>query len=172
MWAMSRSTSFKLLCFLVLVGAAFMASTFGATTTNFSGHWALKIGNRTLMALTLTREPGNARQFTGWLSRPTKFESSGAGNFFSNIKGPTIRYHIIESNVTGHCLAFTTQNPANKTDLDHFRLCSGTPSHATLAIDIPTFEPWPVTKEKGSVIVATDWDSARTYYLDETEVSN
>lgn len=172
MLAMNRSTSFKLLCFLVLAGVAPIDNGFAVATQNFTGHWALKIGNRTLIALTLEATPGSTTRFSGWLALPRHFQSGGAGNFFSEIKGPVAQYPIVESNVTGNCLTFTTQNPSDKNDHDHFRFCVGAPDHGTLDIDVPGFEPLPVIKEEGPVVVATDWDSARTYYLDETEVSN
>ena len=169
---MNHSSSFRLFCFLLLVGAAFMAIGLAETPTNFAGSWALKIGDRTLMVLTLKQTPGSAGHFTGWLARPRKYESSGVGNFFSDINGPIVHYPIIESSVTGNCLAFTTQNPADMNDKHNFRLCPGAPGHATLRTDIPTFQPWPVTRDRGVVVVATNWDRSRTYFLGETSVSN
>jgi len=41
-----------------------------------------------------------------------------------------------------------------------------------LKFDVPGFEPWPLTKEKAPLEVATDWDSTRTYFPDDTGVSS
>ncbi|MEJ2010345.1 MAG: hypothetical protein P8Z30_19695 [Acidobacteriota bacterium] len=169
---MNRLTYVRLLCLSILLSAVFAGGGFAATTNNFAGNWVLKLGNRVLMAVVLEPAPGSAGSFTGWLARPRHFKSSGAGEFFSGIQGPVVRYPIVQSSATGNCLAFTTRNPADKTDRDHFRLCLGAPGHATLGIDTPTIEPLPLARVKGPVTVATDWNSARTYFQDETSVSN
>ncbi|HET9180393.1 MAG TPA: hypothetical protein VFQ24_18705 [Terriglobia bacterium] len=168
---MNRFISLKLLCFL-LVAATISAAGLAETTSDFAGNWVVRLGNRALIVVTLKPATTRANGLDGWLARPTHFNFTGMGNFISDIKGPTVQYPIVGSIITGNCLAFTTQNPADKNDQDKFRLCLSSSGHATLTIDIPTFESWPVIKEKGAVIVATDWDSARTYYLDETKVSN
>lgn len=168
---MSHSQYAKPLCLSFLLTLLLTASASAQTDKNFGGHWALRLGNRALIVVTIKPTTGSGA-IGGWLARPKHFRSSGTGEFFSDIRGPVIRYPIIQSSVSGDCLAFTTQNPADKSDTDHFRLCLGERGHATLAIDLPTFQPWPVTREKGPIAVATDWNSSRTYILDETDVSN
>jgi hypothetical protein len=170
--AMIRFANLRSSCFLFLAGAVATGGGFSATTNNFAGNWALKIGNRVLMAVVLKPAPGDKGGFAGWLARPKHFNSSGAGEFFSDIRGPIVRYPIVQSHVSGNCLTLTTQNPANKSDTDHFRLCLCAPGHARLGIDLPTFEPWPVKREKGPIAVATDWESSRTYFLGEVDVPN
>ena len=168
---MIRSAFLKFLCFLFLAGAVLACDGFAATTNRFAGNWVLRLGNRALIVVTIKPATTGANGLEGWLARPMHFSSSGAGEFFSDIRGRVAHYPIIQSSVSGDCLAFTTQNPADKTDRDHFRLCLGAPGHATFGIDLPTFQPWPVTREKG-VVVATNFDSNRTYFLGETSISS
>jgi len=168
---MKPFTSLKLLYFLLLVAAVSAGNGLAETTMDFAGHWVLRLGNRALIVVTIKPATPGAKGLEGWLARPMHFSSSGAGEFFSGIRGRVVHYPIVQSSVSGDCLAFTTENPADKTDRDHFRLCLGAPGHATLGIDLPTFQPWPVTQEKG-VVVATDWDRSRTYFLGESDVSN
>jgi hypothetical protein len=140
--------------------------------TDFAGTWVLKLANRILLAVTLVPVPGQAGTFTGWLARPRHFSVGGAGEYFSDIKGPPTRYAIIRGSAKGNCLSFTTQNPVNKNDQDTFQPCMTAQGHAALRIELPTFEAWPVTKEVGPSRVATTWEGARTYFLDETKASN
>jgi hypothetical protein len=59
-----------------------------------------------------------------------------------------------------------------KSDGGDFQLCSNGQGHATLKIDAAPFEPSPMTKEKGPLTVFADWDSTRTYSLDEDYLPN
>lgn len=168
---MNRFASFNAIYFLLLVATISVGNALAGPTSAFAGHWVLRIGNRALIVVTLKSTTG-AKGIEGWLARPKHFKSSGTGEFFSDISGRVIRYPIIQSNRSGGCLAFTIQNPSNKSDTDHFRLCLGAPGHATLGINLPTFEPWPVMREKGPIKIPTDWNSSRTYILGETDVPN
>jgi hypothetical protein len=139
-------------------------------TTDFTGDWVLKVGNRIFILVTLTSAPGSTGQFNGSLVRPQHFSTDGVR--FSGIKGPAIHYPIVRSTTRENCLSFTTQNPADKSDEDNFQLCISGEGRGTLEIVAPGFEAWPVTKEKGLLAVAADWDSTRSYSLDDTDVSN
>ena len=169
---MIRSVYLKCIYLLFLAGTVFAGGGFAATTNHFAGNWALKLGNRVLMAVVLKPAPGAAGRLTGWFATPKHFKVGGAGEFFSDIRGPVVREPIIQSHVTGNCVELTTQNPTEKKDTTNFRLCLGAPGHATLGIDFPAIMPWQVAKEKGPVVVSTDWDSSRTYFQGETSASN
>lgn len=169
---MIRFTSFKLLYFLLLVAVVPVCKGSAETPIDFSGDWVLRLGTRALIVVTVKPTTTGAKGLDGWLARPTHFSSSGAGEFFSDIRGPVTRYPIVQTRVSGDCLAFTTQNPNDISDTDDFRLCLVGPGHATLGIDLPTFDPWPVTREKGPITVATDWDRPRTYILGDTDIPN
>lgn len=143
---------------LLLLSAAFTCSGLAQDPTDFAGDWALKLGNRILIVVALTPTPASGGHFTGSLVRPQHFSMEN-GAFFSNIKGPVVHCPIVRSNAKGNCLSFTTQNPSDKNDEDDFQLCTSGQGRGSLKIDVPTFEPWPVTKGKGPLVIATDWDS-------------
>lgn len=138
---------------------------------DFTGDWALKIGNRVFVLVNLTPAPVAPGQFIGSLARPQHFSTNGGGAFWS-IKGPVVRYPIVRDNINGNCLSFTTQNPTDKRDEDNFQLCVNGQGRGTLKIDFPGLESSPVTKENGPLAVATDWDSSRNYFLDDSDVSD
>lgn len=162
----------RLLCFLLLAGAAFTASAFAGTKPDFAGFWAIKIGNRALMAVTLKRVPGSAGRYTGSLATPTHFNTSGANEFFSDIQGPINRSRVVGTRVGGNCLTLTSQDSGGKGNSDSFRFCLGAPGHASLGLGIPGFGPLPLTREKQPLVVGANWDRNRTYFVGESDVSN
>jgi uncharacterized OsmC-like protein len=159
----------KHICLLAFLWI-FCAGKLGAQAPNLGGNWVLRLGSNPLIVLTL--RPGSSKDlpFAGSLSRPQHFSVSGT-NQFSKIRGPVVRYLVVHSGVRNNCLAFTTQNPSNKTDEDKYRLCSTGGGRGTLQIDVPSFPPWPVTQEHSPVAVSTDWES-RAYSLDDSDTPN
>ncbi len=158
-------------CFCLLLGAVFTSSSRAQQAPDFSGDWVLKIGKRTFLGVSVIPPRQSAASFGGTLVRLQHFSSAG-GRGFSNVTGPLIHYPIVRSTIKENCLLFTVQNPADKSDEDTFQLCVTDKEHGTLKPDFPGVEPWPVTKEREPLIVDTDWDSARTYYLDDSDVSS
>jgi hypothetical protein len=171
MSSMIRLRSERCLGLLLVLSAAFTSSALAQETSSFAGDWVLRLGNRVFIVVTLVPAAGGGGHFTGSLLRPQHF-STGGGEFFSDIKGPAIHYPIVRSSSKENCLSFTTQNPADRNDEDNFRLCITGEGRGSLKIELPTFEPWPVTKEKGPLALAADWESTRNYFLDDTDVSN
>jgi len=168
---MIRCGTSKRFSLCLLLGTVFVSGMQGQTPADFAGDWVLKIGNRPFLILSLVPAPEGTGPLAGSLARLQHFSSSNNGSF-SGIKGSVILYPIVRSAIRGNCLSFTTQNPANKSDEDSFQLCITGQGSGTLKIDVPDFEPWPVTKEKTPLSVSTDWDSSRTYYSDDSDVSN
>ncbi len=172
---MIRSKWQKSLCLLLLPGVAFMRPGLAHTANDFAGYWVLTVGNRPLIVVTLRPGSGGAEPWAGWLASPKRFESGGTGDSFSNVGGPSTRSPVIRSRVNGQCLLFTTHSPTDKHDQQKYRLCLTAPGHATLGIDIPgapRIPSWPVAREEAAVTVATDWNSNRTYFLGQSDVSN
>jgi hypothetical protein len=161
----------KYLCLSFLLSAIFGPSTLPQKAPDFSGDWTLKLGNRVFLIVAVSPMPDEAESFGGSLIRAQHFSSSN-GVTFSGVKGPVIRYPIVKTAVKENCLSFTTQNPADANDKDDFQLCITSEGQGTLKIDLPNFDGWPVTKEKGPLAVATDWDSTCTYSIQDTNVSN
>jgi hypothetical protein len=168
---MSRQQSTRLSSSLLFLGVLFTVNSPAQQTPGFAGNWALRLGNRTFIVVTLSPILGSDGHFTGTMARP-KHYSVANGAFFSGIKGPAVRYPIVHSSSKANCVAFTIQNPANNTDKDDFRLCTDRQGRGSLQIDVSGFEPWPVTKEKSPLVIATDWDSTRSYFLDDSDTSN
>jgi len=171
MQPMIRVGFLRRLSLALLLGVMFGGSGLAQGTADFAGDWVLRLGNRVFLVVSLSPVPGSTTTLTGSLVRPQHF-STNNGVGFSSIGGPVIHHPIVRSSRRENCLSFTTQNPADKNDEDDFQLCLGEPGRGTLRILLPTFELWPVSKEKEPWAVATDWNSARSYFLDDSNVSN
>jgi hypothetical protein len=168
---MSRRHSTLWTGLLLLLSSSFTSGSLAQEPPDFAGDWALKLGNRVLLVVMLTPAPRGGGQFTGSLVRPQHYWIQN-GAFVSSIRGPAIHYPIVRSSTKDNCISFTAQNPANKNDEDNLQLCVSGQGRGSLKYDLPGFEPWPLTKEKGPLVIAVDWDSTRTYFLDDTGVSN
>src|ERR1041385_2502603 len=167
---MNRAGRLACVCLSFLLSGIFSRAAVGQQSADLSGDWVLRIGKRAFLELNL-KTPAQSGPYAGTLVRPQHFSSAGGGAF-SNIKGPIIRYPIVRSATKGNCLSFTVQNPADKNDEDNFKFCASGQSTATLSPDFPGVEPWPLMKEDSPATVAGDWDNARTYYLDDSDISN
>jgi len=166
----SRGAS-KRFSLCLLLSIVLVSGMEGQNSADFAGDWVLKIGSRTFLILSLVQASESTGPLAGSLARLQHLSSSNDESF-SGIKGPVIHYVIVRSAIGGNCLSFTVQNPGDKNDQDNFQLCITGQGRGTLKIDVPNFEPWPVTKEKTPLSISTDWDSSRTYYLDDSDVSN
>ncbi len=170
---MSRQPSTRLSSLLLFLGVLFNVNSPAQQTPGFAGNWVLRIGNRIFIVVTLSPILGSEGHFTGSLVIPRHYSfSTSGGGFFSNIKGPAVHYRIGRSKIKNNCVSFTAQNPTDKSDENNFQLCTHGQGRGSLSIDVLTFEPWPVTRENGPLVIATDWDSTRNYFLDDTGVSN
>jgi len=168
---MIRQHFIRLSSLLLFLSASFTANGPAQGTADLAGNWVLRLGGRIFIVVTLSPILGSGGHFTGSMARPQHF-SIANGAFFSGIKGPAVRYPIVRSSSKDNCVFFTTQNPAEKHDEDNFELCTDRQGRGSLKIDIPGFEPWPVVREKRTMVVAGEWDSTRNYFLDDTHVSN
>ncbi len=124
--------------------------------------------------MTLIPAPEDAGNFSGSLVRPQHFSTSD-GASFTEVAGPPVRYPIVRSSTAENCLSFALQNPADKTGEDNLQLCIIGPGRGTLkfaALAAAGFELWPINREKGPPLVATDWDKQQTYHLDDSEMPN
>ncbi len=157
---------------LIFLCAVFTGRCQAEQQPDFIGNWALKLGKRVFLTLTIAPATGSTTQITGSLVLPQQFSSSKDSISFSNIKGPAIRSSIVRSVVKSNCLFLATQDPADKEDETNFQFCITGEGHGTLKFDLPGAYPWPLTRENGPLTVATDWDSAQTYFLDDTGVSS
>jgi len=170
MWGM-RVSRIKSACVTSVMTLMLGSAAVGQETpAGFSGSWAMRLDNHIFLVVTLESVPGNAGHFTGTLSRPQHFTTSGVA--FSAIKGPTEQEAIVRSRVSGNCVSFTTRSPKDKSDETDFQLCQTDSGRGTLKINVPGIEAWPVSKEKAPVTVWTEWEAGRSYLPDEGYASN
>ena len=160
---------FKYVCLALMVSAIFNTNSLAQEPPEFAGDWTLRLGSHIFILLTLTPAP-DIGHFNGFLIRPQHFTMSDVT--FSSIKGPTVQEPVIRSTASGNCLSFTTQNPGDKSDETNYQLCLTDKARGTLKLSQLGLEPWPVTREKGPLLVATDWDNTRSYILDDGYESN
>jgi hypothetical protein len=157
---------------LYLILAVITCNVEAADKPDFPGHWVLRLGNRPLLVLTISRSAKRSGGFEGSLTAPRFSYQSGSGSLYEiiyDIKSPVVRNPIVRSEIKNDCLVFTTRNPKIENDEDSYRLCLSEQGRGTLGYDFP-IEPWPVALETQSPSVATDWES-RAYHFDETDVS-
>lgn len=103
-----------------LLAAMLGGGVAGQEAAGFVGVWATKLDNHVFVVATLEAVPGNAGRFTGSLSRPQHFTTSGVA--FSGIRGPAVQEAIVRSSVSGNCVLFATQDARDKSETD-FQLC-------------------------------------------------
>lgn len=163
------SSKFRNIGVVILAGMLSGAAVGGQEPAEFAGEWAARLSGQVFMVVRLA-PPGSGETFGGSLSRPQHFTTSGAA--FSEIQGPVVEEPIVRSAVNGKCISFTTQDPKDKSDETEFQLCVTEPGHGTLKVNVPGMDAWPVTKEKGLVSVAADWDPGKSYLPDEGYSSN
>jgi len=146
------------------------AKSEGQQAPDFSGNWALKLGTRTLMEVHVTPRAQGSGAFGGTLIGPKQFSPNGSG--FSNIKGPIVHYPIVQSSLKGNCLSLTVEDTVDKSDQSTFQLCLTGKDRATLRPDFPGVDAWPIIREKTPSTIAIDWDSTKSHYLEDSDISN
>jgi len=157
-------------CVTSLMVAMLGGAVAGQEPIGPAGTWAAKLDSHIFLVVTLEAVPGSTGHFTGSLSRPQHFMTSGVA--FSEIKGPTLQEAIVRSSVSGNCVSFTTQNPRDKNDETDFQLCQTEARRGTLKSNFPGIEALQVSKENGSAAVWTEWDAGRSYLPEEGFTSN
>lgn len=168
---MIRFTFLRCLYLLLFLSFATTGGVRAQETPDFAGVWVLKLANRPFIVVTLAPVRGSKSEFAGSLVRPEHFSTNDVRHF-SNIQGPVVAYPIVRTSLKENCVAFTVQNPADKSDEDDFQLCLSGQGHAVLKFDAMPFEPLPVSKEKEPLAVFTDWDRSRTYLFDDNHLPN
>jgi hypothetical protein len=154
----------------LLVASVFNVSSVAQDPSPFVGDWVLKLGNRAFAVLSVVRS-GSKAEITGSLVHPQHFSSSNGYGIYG-IRGAVAKYAIVGAVVKEKCLSFTAQNPSDPKDNDDFEFCVAGSGEGSLRYEIPGFASWPVSKANGPPVVANDWDSSRTYFVDDSEISN
>jgi hypothetical protein len=138
------------------------------TDREFTGTWVLKIGQRNLFVLMLTRDGNN---FSGWFERPATFSSTNST--FANMRGGVRRDALVRAEFKGDLLHFITQNASDPKDRDAYALkVNG--EHAELSFDdLPpgaVMEPYLLERAPANSTVATDWEPNRLYVPSDSDM--
>ncbi len=142
-----------------------------AQPASLSGTWTLRLGERTLMVLTLAPSSQKGQVFSGSLAAP-KHWTSGDGSTFTQVENGTLTKRVIASEWRGSSLFLTVQTPDKPADTDSFLLQLADADHAELhTAEMPAFTISLARSEKPAV-VSTDWDPAKSYSVEDGLPSN
>jgi hypothetical protein len=153
----------------LLLGAG--AGSSDVRAEDFAGTWVLRLGQRNFMALKLRSDNGHV---IGTLSRPAHFQTSD-GLRFSQISSSVMTENIVLIVLEKGHLRIVVENPADKTDRDEYEMKLTDEGQASFEIKGLVFDPWTITRVKGSdeSKIATDWDASQVYALvEEPSVPN
>ena len=100
-----------------------------AELKDFSGTWAMKLGQRNLYVLTLTQD---GQALRGTMDRPTRL--SGHNSIFEGMSGGVRRDIVVKSSLVDSILHFTIQNANDPKDEDDYTLAVLS-DHADMRID-------------------------------------
>ena len=148
----------------------------GAAASEPNGLWVLNLGPRTLLILSITAPPDSGRSVSGWLSRPSNFQTDGWS--FTQVARQVRTGPIVASSWNGAVLSITVQNPANPSDpanasdKDTLLLTLRDETHAQLRMAGQSLPPFDLIRAHGTPSIATDWDQAKTYSPDDGAISN
>ncbi len=147
------------------------ASQLIAQTPSPAGVWTVRLGERTLLVLTLTGSVQKGLAFSGSLAGP-KHWTSADGMTFREVQGGTGTKPIIASEWRGDSLLFTVQTPDKPTDKDAFLLHLTDPGHAELHPEEDLAFTIEMARAEQPAAVSTDWDPTKSYSPDDGLPSN
>jgi hypothetical protein len=146
-------------------------SSIAQTPENAIGQWALKLGERTFLVLSLKPSSGSAGPVAGTLSRPTHLATTDNISF-SQVEGPTEIEPIVSSEWKSNSLSLTVQNPKNSGDKMEYLLTLKGNADAELQPEGIPLPPLKLKRVTGDVSVSDDWRSGRIYSPDDDAPSN
>jgi hypothetical protein len=157
---------------LCLLAVTTQIAAHASDLKDFTGSWALRLGDRNLFVFTLSPSADCA---TGTLDRPS--EMSATNSLYANISNTARRDPITKCHFADGVLHITTQNSSNPKDTDDYAIkIQG--NQAELAEDdippgVPYIpEPVKLTRVPAETKVSTDWQPNRAYTLTDSDTSN
>src|SRR5258708_35717868 len=141
------------------------------TANDFVGQWVMKLGQRTLLVLTIAPPKEGQSPITGFILRPQRFGTTD-GHSFSGIDNKIIQEPITRSEIKDGQLTITVQNPNDPSDKDTYQLSLPDSSHLKLNMEDVPFEPSILARTQAPSTPATDWDISKTYSDEDSAVSN
>jgi hypothetical protein len=153
----------------VVMMTVFAMAACATDSRDFTGTWAVKLGQRNLFVLNLR---SNGSGIAGTFSRPAALASSN--NTFSNMHGLRTD-KIVRSRVEDGILRLTIQNASDAKDKDVYAV-KLVEDHAELLYDdLPAgivMEPLRLERAAAGTQVATDWEPNRLYVVGDSDVPN
>jgi hypothetical protein len=141
----------------------------GQSAKDYAGTWVLPLEGKNLMVLRL--EPGSgAMPIAGSLARPARFSS--AGEYVSGIASESVIEPIVGSSWRNGVLVITVEKPNDPSDKDSYDVSLTADGHAAMRPDGASMTPWVFSRVAHDAALARDWDSTRSYALDDDGVSN
>ncbi len=132
-----------------------------ADLKEFAGTWAMKLGSRNLIVLTLVRSGDTVE---GTWERPDKFTSSGS--IFANMGNGVRQDMVAQPRFADGVLHLTIRNAANPKDTDKYAM-TVTGDRAFLRYDDAppgvVLPPYHFERAEVGARVATDWEPNRLY---------
>lgn len=135
----------------------------------YAGTWVLPIQGKNLMVLRLEAGSGDT-VLTGSLARPVHFNTSG--DYVSEISAGSITERIVSSSWRNGGLVFTVEKPNDPSGKDTFVMSLTPDGQAAVRPDNLSASPMLFARSNQTAALATDWDSTRSYALDDDGVSN
>lgn len=133
----------------------------GAELKEFTGTWALRLGERNLFVLTLTPEGEGVR---GSFDRPEIFFSMNS--IFSGMRGGVRRDRVVRSRFADGVLHLTIQNANDAKDEDSYAMVLKGIRAELVFDNAPAgmiLEPYIFERAPLGAVVATDWEPNRAY---------
>jgi hypothetical protein len=137
---------------------------------DFVGEWVIKLGQRTLLVLTITAQEEAQSSIAGFIVRPQRFRTSD-GRSFSKISRETIQEPIVRSELKDGQLTITVRNPKDASDEDSYQISLADSTHLKLKMFGP-IDPLILIRTQETLVPATDWEETRTYSDEDSAVSN
>jgi hypothetical protein len=141
--------------------------------TGYAGTWAMNLGTRSFIVLTIEENHG---AYTGSWAHPKRFDlGMGKGGAFSHISTEIKRDTLAKMSVQGSHLHFDIPDPTAPSEPDEYDMTLKGADEALVQMVNAPIDPWPFARSQGGGVpaVATDWDAQRSYTLkEEPTVSN
>ena len=148
----------------VLCSAALLAAgscRHAPVNEGFDGTWVMSVEQRVLMVLTLEKK---GDEFVGTLDRPGKMTTDGYS--FSGLGGGVVTQPVVKGTRQNGAIHLVIENPKDRADRTEFEMSLTTRDTAAIKLAGSPFDAWPFRRHPGGIpVVATDWDAARSYAL-------
>ena len=152
------------LCIVTLMTASFAQS---ADLKDFAGTWAMRLGERNLFVLTLSRQGDGLK---GTFDRPAHYTSNNS--IFANMRGGVRHDSVVRCHLADGVLHLTIRNADDAKDEDSYAMTLKE-NRAELAFDdVPAgavVEPRTLERVPDGAAVATDWEPNRAYVAGDSD---